>query len=191
MAVLLAQRWLQQGAPPAKVVIIGCGVVGFNAALIAHGMKSNVTLIDQSEARLNELKNYFNDENTVNYLNDISGFFKKLHTDAWNMWELGYNVFKDNNFMNTNILDISCSYTNNYLIKYDHSGDNESSICEGVISSNLFPIYINKGLHTISTMKHTDPEGIIDDKSKIFINSCFLMKSPLYVKIEAKKQSYD
>ena len=50
------------GAPPAKVVIIGCGVVGFNAALIAHGMKSNVTLIDQSEARLNELKNYFNDE---------------------------------------------------------------------------------------------------------------------------------
>ena len=89
---------------------------------------------------------------------------------SWNMWELSYNVFKDNNFMNTNILDISCSETNYYLNKYLHSESQDISICEGEISSNLFPIYINKGLHTISTMKHTDPEGIIDDKSKIFIN---------------------
>ena len=50
------------GAPPANVVIIGCGVVGFNAALIAHGMKANVILIDQSQQRLDELKNYFNNE---------------------------------------------------------------------------------------------------------------------------------
>ena len=50
------------GAPPADVVIIGCGVVGFNAALIAHGMKANVTLIDQSEDRLNELQEYFQGE---------------------------------------------------------------------------------------------------------------------------------
>ena len=47
------------GAPPADVVIIGCGVVGFNAALIAHGMKANVILIDQSEERLKELEEYF------------------------------------------------------------------------------------------------------------------------------------
>ena len=51
------------GAPPADVVIIGCGVVGFNAALIAHGMKANVILIDQSEARLKQLEEYF--EGTV------------------------------------------------------------------------------------------------------------------------------
>ena len=50
------------GAPPADVIIIGCGVVGFNAALIAHGMKANVTLIDQSEDRLNELQEYFQGE---------------------------------------------------------------------------------------------------------------------------------
>ena len=42
-----------------KVALIGCGVVGFNAALIAHGMKANVILIDQSETRLNELEEYF------------------------------------------------------------------------------------------------------------------------------------
>jgi len=51
------------GAPPADVVIIGCGVVGFNAALIAHGMKANVILIDQSESRLKQLEKYF--EGTV------------------------------------------------------------------------------------------------------------------------------
>ena len=51
------------GAPPADVVIIGCGVVGFNAALIANGMKANVILIDQSEARLKQLEEYF--EGTV------------------------------------------------------------------------------------------------------------------------------
>ncbi len=53
------------GAPPANVVIIGCGVVGFNAALIAHGMKANVILIDQSQKRLDELKAYFNSEVTT------------------------------------------------------------------------------------------------------------------------------
>ena len=47
------------GAPPADVVIIGCGVVGFNAALIAHGMKANVILIDKSQERLDELSKYF------------------------------------------------------------------------------------------------------------------------------------
>ena len=53
------------GAPPANVVIIGCGVVGFNAALIAHGMKANVILIDQSQQRLDELKSFFKNEVTT------------------------------------------------------------------------------------------------------------------------------
>ena len=137
-------------------------------------VKTIIVEQDVSDSKL-LIENYFNDENTVNYLNDISGFFKLNIRDggisAWNMWELSYNVFNDNNFMNTEMLDISCSDTNNYLKKYVHYSESENiSICEKEISSNLFPIYINKGLHTISTMKHTDPEGIIDDKSKIFIN---------------------
>ncbi len=47
------------GVDPAKVVILGGGVVGENAALIATGMKANVYIVDKSEKRLQELKNIF------------------------------------------------------------------------------------------------------------------------------------
>jgi alanine dehydrogenase len=44
------------GIPPARVVIVGGGVVGYNAALIAHGIGAHVQLLDTSIARLRELK---------------------------------------------------------------------------------------------------------------------------------------
>ena len=47
------------GVDPANVVILGGGVVGENAALIATGMKANVYIVDKSEKRLQELKNTF------------------------------------------------------------------------------------------------------------------------------------
>jgi alanine dehydrogenase len=40
------------GAPPARVVIIGAGVSGLNAAAIAVGMQAEVTLLDVNVARL-------------------------------------------------------------------------------------------------------------------------------------------
>ena len=40
------------GVPPADVVIIGCGVVGFNAAKVAVGMGAQVTMIDIDHDRL-------------------------------------------------------------------------------------------------------------------------------------------
>jgi len=43
------------GVAPAKVVIIGGGVVGANAATIAVGMGANVTVLDRSLARLRQL----------------------------------------------------------------------------------------------------------------------------------------
>jgi alanine dehydrogenase len=43
------------GVPSAKVVIIGGGVSGTNAARMAMGMEANVTVIDRSLHRLNEL----------------------------------------------------------------------------------------------------------------------------------------
>ena len=43
------------GVPPAKVVILGGGVSGANAARMATGMEANVTVIDKSLPRLNEL----------------------------------------------------------------------------------------------------------------------------------------
>jgi len=52
------------GAPsvePATVVILGGGVVGENAALIATGMKAKVYIIDKSSQRLEELKGIFGD----------------------------------------------------------------------------------------------------------------------------------
>ena len=49
------------GIDPATVVILGGGVVGENAALIATGMKSKVYIVDKSEKRLEQLKGIFGD----------------------------------------------------------------------------------------------------------------------------------
>ena len=53
------------GAPgvlPGKVLILGGGVVGENAAMIATGMQEEVFITDKSEKRLEELKNKFGDK---------------------------------------------------------------------------------------------------------------------------------
>ncbi len=50
------------GVEPANVVILGGGVVGENAALIATGMKAKVHILDKSEKRLTELKKIFGDK---------------------------------------------------------------------------------------------------------------------------------
>lgn len=48
------------GVSPAKVVIIGGGVAGTNAAEIAVGMRADVTIFDRSSVRLAELDARFN-----------------------------------------------------------------------------------------------------------------------------------
>lgn len=48
------------GVKPATVLIIGGGIVGFNAAQIAVGMGANVTLLDRSLPRLRHLDAIFN-----------------------------------------------------------------------------------------------------------------------------------
>ena len=53
------------GAPgvlPGKVFILGGGVVGENAAIIATGMQAKVFIVDKSEKRLDELKEKFGDK---------------------------------------------------------------------------------------------------------------------------------
>ena len=47
------------GVDPGNVVILGGGVVGENAAIIATGMKAKVHIVDKSEKRLNELSKKF------------------------------------------------------------------------------------------------------------------------------------
>lgn len=55
------------GVEPAKVVIIGGGVVGFNAAQMAVGMQADVTILDRDTARLEQLSNHFGAAATVLY----------------------------------------------------------------------------------------------------------------------------
>ncbi len=50
------------GVEPASVVILGGGVVGENAAVIATGMKAKVHIVDKSEARLKQLEEIFGDK---------------------------------------------------------------------------------------------------------------------------------
>ena len=64
------------GVDPASVVILGGGVVGENAALIATGMKANVYIVDKSEKRLQELKNIFGNK-IISQLSDKTDL-KKL-----------------------------------------------------------------------------------------------------------------
>ena len=57
------------GVPPAKVVVIGGGVVGYNAARVAVGMGADVTILDRSLPRLNWLDTIFERRLTTLYSN--------------------------------------------------------------------------------------------------------------------------
>ncbi|MGQ0619432.1 MAG: alanine dehydrogenase [Panacagrimonas sp.] len=55
------------GVAPAEVLVIGGGVVGYNAARIAVGMGAQVTILDRSLARLNQLDAMFDGRLTTIY----------------------------------------------------------------------------------------------------------------------------
>jgi alanine dehydrogenase len=44
------------GVPPARVVVLGGGIVGYNAALIAVGMQADVWVLDKSVQRMRDLE---------------------------------------------------------------------------------------------------------------------------------------
>ena len=50
------------GGEPANVLILGGGVVGENAAIIATGMRAKVHIVDKSEVRLKQLSEMFGDK---------------------------------------------------------------------------------------------------------------------------------
>ena len=50
------------GGEPANVLILGGGVVGENAAIIATGMRAKVHIVDKSEKRLKQLTEIFGDK---------------------------------------------------------------------------------------------------------------------------------
>lgn len=55
------------GVMPGKVVIVGGGVVGFNAAQMAVGMHADVTILDRSPVALEKLENHFESSAKVLY----------------------------------------------------------------------------------------------------------------------------
>ena len=60
------------GVAPGKVVIIGGGVVGFNAAQMAVGLGSDVTILDRSPEQLEILGNYFEARAKTRFSNDAN-----------------------------------------------------------------------------------------------------------------------
>jgi alanine dehydrogenase len=53
------------GVAPAKVLVLGGGVSGFNAARVAAGMGASVTILEKSSERIRYLDDYFYDRATV------------------------------------------------------------------------------------------------------------------------------
>src|SRR3954462_12774914 len=59
------------GVPPAKVVVLGGGMVGYNAALIAVGMQADVWVLDRSIDRMRELDPMLDGRATVAMSNTL------------------------------------------------------------------------------------------------------------------------
>ena len=57
------------GVAPAKVVVLGGGIVGYNAALIAVGMQADVWVLERSVDRMRELENMMDGRITLEISN--------------------------------------------------------------------------------------------------------------------------
>jgi alanine dehydrogenase len=68
------------GVPPAKVVVLGGGVVGLNAAMIALGMQADVWVLDRSVDRMRDLEIALNGRVTLAMSNRLQ--IEEMLTDA-------------------------------------------------------------------------------------------------------------
>jgi alanine dehydrogenase len=57
------------GVPPARVVVLGGGIVGYNAALIALGMLADVWILERSVDRMRELEQWMESRTTLQISN--------------------------------------------------------------------------------------------------------------------------
>ncbi len=85
MSIQMAMRFLETdyggrgillsgvpGVPPAEVVILGCGIVGFNAAKIASGLGAQVTILDVDVDRLSYVEDILHGYAITMYSNPLS-----------------------------------------------------------------------------------------------------------------------
>jgi alanine dehydrogenase len=70
------------GVPPAEVVIIGCGVVGLNAAKIAVGLSAHVTILDVDHDRLKYLDDILRGSAFTVYSNEYTIERAALYADV-------------------------------------------------------------------------------------------------------------
>ncbi len=68
------------GVEPANVVILGGGVVGENAAIIATGMRGKVFVVDKSKKRLEQLQKFFGNKIIPVYSEEVN--LKKLISEC-------------------------------------------------------------------------------------------------------------
>jgi alanine dehydrogenase len=95
MAVQAAMQYLERkhggrgillggvpGVPPAEVVIIGCGVVGLNAAKVAVGLNAHVTILDIDHDRLKYLDDILRGSGFTVYSNEYTIERAALYADV-------------------------------------------------------------------------------------------------------------
>ncbi|WP_129660014.1 alanine dehydrogenase [Rothia uropygialis] len=70
------------GVAPGRVVIIGGGAVGANAALLALGMQAEVTVLDMSSQRIRELENILDRRARVLMSNPVTVEEELAHADV-------------------------------------------------------------------------------------------------------------
>ncbi|WP_373089001.1 alanine dehydrogenase [Sneathiella sp.] len=68
------------GVAPGKVVIIGGGVVGFNAAQMAIGLHADVTILDRNPMTLERLENHF--ESSAKVIYSTTALLERLVAEA-------------------------------------------------------------------------------------------------------------
>ena len=68
------------GVAPAKVMIVGGGVVGFNAAQMAVGMHADVTILDRNPTVLERLENHF--ESSAKVIYSTKAVLERLTSEA-------------------------------------------------------------------------------------------------------------
>ena len=68
------------GVAPAKVVILGGGVVGFNAAQMAVGVQADVTILDTNPMTIESLSNHFG--NTAKVIHSNAGIMRDYVLEA-------------------------------------------------------------------------------------------------------------
>ena len=73
------------GVNPGNVLILGGGVVGENAAIIATGMEAKVFIVDKSEARLNELRFFAICNFSIKVCNILNASFVVICMRKWNI----------------------------------------------------------------------------------------------------------